>query len=108
MADYVHVFFSLTLIKQIVRIPYGHQFSSPASIPHLRMRQVHGLSCDSTRTPFQTACEVHRLYFRELCQKNKFKLNDGIHLSLSAFARGHENAGLNQSFNCRYVANLLG
>ena len=107
MADYVHVF-SLILIEQIVRIPYDHQFSSPASIPHLHMRQVHGLSCDSTRTPFQTACEVHRLYFRELCQKNKFKLNDGIRLSLSAFARGHENAGLNQSFNCRYVANLLG
>ena len=41
-------------------------------------------------------------------KKNKFKLIDGIRLSLSSFARGHENAGLNQSFNCRYVVNLLG
>ena len=43
MADYVHAF-ALILSQQIVTIPYGHQFSSPASIPLLHMRQVQCLS----------------------------------------------------------------
>ena len=70
MADYVHAF-ALILSQQIVTIPYGHQFSSPASIPLLHMRQVQCLSCDSTPTPSQTASEVDKLYSRELCQKKK-------------------------------------
>ena len=66
--DYVHAF-ALILSQQIVTIPYGHQFSSPASIPHLHVRQVQCLSCDSTPTPSQTAFGVDKLYFHELCQK---------------------------------------
>ena len=73
MADYVHAF-ALILSQQIVTIPYGHQFSSPASIPLLHMRQVQCLSCDSTPTPSQTAFGVDKLYFRELCEKKKIKL----------------------------------
>ena len=68
MADYVHAF-ALILSQQIVTIPYGHQFSSPASIPLLHMRQVQRLSCDSTPTPSQTAFGVDKLSFRELCKK---------------------------------------
>ena len=85
MADYVHAF-ALILSQQIVTIPYGHQFSSPASIPLLHMRQVQCLSCDSTPTPSQTAFGVDKLYFHELCQKNQ---TDEICLPLSAFIRGH-------------------
>ena len=68
MADYVHTF-ALILNQQIVTIPYGHQFSTPASIPLLHMHQVQCLSCDSTPTPSQTAFGVDKLYFRELCEK---------------------------------------
>ena len=85
MADYVHAF-ALILSQQIVTIPYGHQFSSPACIPLLHMRQVQCLSCDSTPTPSQTAFGVDKLYFHELCQKNQ---TDEICLPLSAFIRGH-------------------
>ena len=78
MADYVHAF-ALILSQQIVTIPYGHQFSSPASIPLLHMRQVQRLSCDSTPTPSQTAFGVDKLYFRELCKK-KIKLMKFVYL----------------------------
>ena len=53
----------LFLFKKRSILPYGHQFSWPASIPHLHIFQFHFWSCDNRQGFFHRGCWANKLYF---------------------------------------------